>query len=382
MIRKSFLFIFVSFCFFLWIPKLFAGNFSYTELKQVIPNEFLPKEVKALNANNNLDAICYQDEYYLAFRTAPSHFASKKAKIYIIKSPDNINWHFEDSIVLHTDLRECRFFELNGKLFMCFFKAGTKWYKFEPKELYMGERIGEQNWEWKGIGGLDGYVPWRVRVLNDTAYLSAYYGKGLYQNSHAGDLRLFLSTNGYNWAPISEETQVNLPNAEEGAFIFDKNGELWANIRMESSGSAIAHASKGNYANWNLFPSKYKYDSAILFECMDEIYMIARRNMDGLFDRAPGFLPQNWRRLINLARFSLTKKVTALFKLNKSLMEWEAILDFPSTGDNAFPALIQLSDTEWYLYNYSSDITGNAKNWISGQIGKTFIYSTKLTFHP
>lgn len=360
---------------------LAGGNFTYSEFRQMIPGPYLPENVFPLDANNNLDAFCYENHYYLAFRTAPSHFASDKVKMYIIRSKDNINWSFEDSIVMHTDLRECRFFELKGELFMCFFEAGDKWNKFEPRHMHMGKRISAGEWNWSQLEGMDGFVPWRVRVRKDTAYMSAYNGIGLYSSAHPGDLRLFWSTDAYTWKPISEKPQVTLPNAEEGAFVFDQEGNIWANIRMEGDGSAVAFAKKGDYANWKVKVCDYKYDSALLFESFGEIYMIARRNLDGAFNKAPKFFPDNLRRIYNLIRYSLTKKVTALFKLDKEAMTWSALLDFPSTGDNAFPGLIQISDTEWYIYNYSSDIHGAAKNWIKGQLSKTFIYTSKLTYH-
>ena len=46
----------------------------------------IPKDVHLRKANNNLDIITYVDKYYLAFRTAPSHFASKKTRIYVLSS--------------------------------------------------------------------------------------------------------------------------------------------------------------------------------------------------------------------------------------------------------------------------------------------------------
>jgi hypothetical protein len=48
--------------------------------KPLIPSEKLDAQVQCMNGNNNLDAIAYQGKYYVAFRTAPSHFASKKTK--------------------------------------------------------------------------------------------------------------------------------------------------------------------------------------------------------------------------------------------------------------------------------------------------------------
>lgn len=82
----------------------------------------------------------------------------------------------------------------------------------------------------------------------------------------------------------------------------------------------------------------------------------------------------------NLIKYSITKKRTALFKFNKEDLSLTHILDFPSTGDNAFPAIAKIDSNNYWLMNYSSDITKREKNWISGQLGKTYIYETVLTF--
>ena len=158
---------------------------------------------------------------------------------------------------------------------------------------------------------------------------------------------------------------------EEGAFIFDTLGNLWSTLRMEGDGSYLAYADKNDLANWQTKYSKDKYDSALLFEYKGEIYLISRRNMDG-------FAKKSNSRLYNLIRYSFTKKKTALFKINQQAMEIEWIKDFPSTGDTAFPGIIDLGEGKFFLLNYSSNIYKREKNWIKGQLGKTYIYSTIL----
>jgi hypothetical protein len=54
--------------------------------------------------------------------------------------------------------------------------------------------------------------------------------------------------------------------------------------------------------------------------------------------------------------------------------------DFPSTGDNAYPAIAKAGANEYVVMNYSSNIKGRKKNWLSGQLGRTYIYWTKLRF--
>ncbi|MBK8671972.1 MAG: hypothetical protein IPN93_02995 [Bacteroidetes bacterium] len=57
-------------------------------MAKVIPSPNLPSEINCKRSNNNLDIAFFKNKYYLAFRTAPTHFASKKTIIYIVSSID------------------------------------------------------------------------------------------------------------------------------------------------------------------------------------------------------------------------------------------------------------------------------------------------------
>lgn len=86
------------------------SSILHTDLQQIIPSDNLPKEVQTQNANNNLDVYLWKGRYYVAFRTAPSHFASAKTKMYIISTTDFEEWAFELEIALGSDVREPRFY--------------------------------------------------------------------------------------------------------------------------------------------------------------------------------------------------------------------------------------------------------------------------------
>jgi hypothetical protein len=339
--------------------------------KPLIPSEKLDAQVQCMNGNNNLDAIAYQGKYYVAFRTAPSHFASKKTKLYIISSDNLENWNFEHEIHVGADLREPRFVVNKDTLFFYFFEGGKKFYKFEPEKVWMTYKTEQSNWQTARDLKLDGFVPWRLRSRNDTIYLSAYYGKDLYNSAHQGNQRLYFSTDGFSFQPISEPPQVAAMGVEEGEFIFDSLGNIWGTLRMEGDGAMTFFADKSDLSKWQTTYTKHKYDSALLFEHKGQNYLIARRNMDGTGKKSN-------IRLYNLVRYSFTKKRTALFHFNKETMEMDWLKDFPSTGDTAFPGIIPLDENRYFLLNYSSDIYGKEKNWIKGQLGKTYIYYTIL----
>lgn len=370
----------MKYCFLLFLIYSSASiavgqTISTTEWTRFIPSESIPASISCRSSNNNLDVIRFKDNYYVAFRTAPTHFASKKTVIYIISSADLKSWKKETEFFVNADMREPRFIEFNNQLHFYFFEGGTKMFKFEPKHIW-NSRLTDTGWTAKIKTNLDGFVNWRFRTYNNQLYLSAYYGVNLYKNDHQADLRLFTSENGIQFTPISKEPQISTKGAEEGEFIFDKSGNLWATVRLEGSGSYLCFASKDSIDKWHTTFSKLKYDSALMFEKGEDIYLVSRRHLKGNATEVE--VPDKKQRRKNLLRYSFSKKVTALFKINKEKMEIEHVMDFPSTGDTAFPGIASIDEHTFYLLNYSSDINKRSKIWIGGQLGKTYIYQTKL----
>lgn len=356
----------------------FAQKITTTEWQQFIPSNLIPQDIECKNSNNNLDLVQFNGKYYCAFRTAPTHFASKKTKLFIISSADFKTWNYETEFFVNADMREPRFAVFKNQLHFYFFEGGTKMFKFEPKHIWTST-LSDTGWCAKIKTNLDGFVNWRFRTQDNRLYLSAYYGVNLYKNEHQANLRLFTSEDGINFKPISEQPQVTTKGAEEGEFIFDKQGNLWSTVRLEGSGSYLCFASKDSIDKWSTKFSKLKYDSALMFEKDDDIYLVSRRHLKGNATEVE--IPTKRQRRKNLIRYSFSKKVTALFKINKEKMEIEHVMDFPSTGDTAFPAIAPKNDSTFYLLNYSSNIHKRDKIWIGGQLGKTYIYQTELTIN-
>lgn len=364
------------------LPSLaFTQTIRLSGWERVIPSKGIPETVKLQNANNNLDLALFKGRYFLSIRTAPTHFASKKTMLYILSSTDLQNWEYEMEVHLGYDMREPRFVEFRDSLRFFFFEAGKHPLKFEPRNVWTCSRIKKGVWtQPKQIPSLSGFVPWRIRTLGDTMYMSAYFGQGLYQVEHTSELRLFISQDGYNWEKISEEPQVTGTSAEEGEFIFDQAGNLWGTVRREDLGGIVVFAHRDSLHIWKKRYTKYKYDSACLFTHKDEVYLLARRNLDGPMGHAPEHWKYGKRMKYNLLRYSATKKRTALYKIDKESLKAIHILDFPSTGDNAFPGVAPAGDDRYLIMNYTNDFTKGEKNWIRGQLKPTHIYRTFLEF--
>ena len=95
-----------------------------TPLKWIIPSEELPEGIEPLPSNNNVDIEYFENALFLAWRTAPTHFASSEARIEVIRSVnEGATWTHEARFAVGADVREPRFHQQGGVLHLTFFEG-------------------------------------------------------------------------------------------------------------------------------------------------------------------------------------------------------------------------------------------------------------------
>lgn len=358
----------------------------------IIPSSSLPRGAECMASNNNCGIIIHENILYAAWRTAETHFASANTKMHVISSADlGKTWKYETTIFLNSDIREPNFLSYKGKLHLYCFMAGTNPLGFEPKEVYRITKQADGSWSEPIICCEAGLVPWDLRVRNDIAYMMCY--KGEHYSATEAVIRVYFkySLDGENWQNVGGKEYVYEGGVSEVSWDFDKNGDLWAVTRNEDGdasgfGSHLAHAYSSDLSTWH-FPTRSnpnRYDAPRMFTHEGEIYLIARRDIDGPFDARMNWLPFEAQRAQNLASYSLRKKRTALYKINTRKQIVEHLLDFPSAGDNAFPSIAQISEHSFLISNYTSPIQHDDWNWLQGQLSTegTQVYLIKLEFKP
>jgi hypothetical protein len=356
-----------------------AEKISCEPWRQLIPGPDMPSGLEFMDSNNNLDLAQFKGEFYIASRTAPTHFASDKTRIVVLRSADRKTWEYDTEFQVGSDIREPRFLVYKDTLFLYFFYAGTNMIKFEPQGIHVTSRGNDGKWLKPKPVFKPGYVVWRTRILGDKAYMSVYNGTGLYTTAdRPGDLRLLVSDNGYDWEPISEKPQVDTISADEGEIIFDKEGNLYATVRLETGGGLVCRADKSDLSKWECVHTTEKYDSALLFSHGDDFYVIARRSVAGPYAAGGNWLPKRLQRAWWLMRYSMTRKRTSLYKLDTEDLVLRPVMDFPSKGDTAFAGIVPLDDNTYWLANYSCPLDGHDWPWVLGQITGTCIYDTIL----
>lgn len=365
-----------------------SGAVTYSELVGVVPGPGLPPEVECMDSNNNLDLVSFDGRLFLGFRTAPTHFAGTRVRLYILSSIDGgKTWEYETEVFIGSDMREPRFLVLGDRLLFYFFQAGKNPLAFEPKFIFAMERHGPGDWTEPQKVFKPGCILWRAKSRNGAVYATAYCGGDeMYVGGNKSiEIYFLTTTDGYNFEPVDPKRPVVARGGSETAFEFDADGALYLVIRNEggdgkSWGSKVCKADPGNLSDWRCVDTPYKYDSPLMFRHGSDIYLIARRNIDGAYDKEQRWMWDPAEGLYYIARYWWTKKRTALYKIDKEELRADPVFDFPSRGDTAFPGLVKLDQDRYLMYNYSCPPQGKDRVWMTGQLSGTQIYSTIISF--
>jgi hypothetical protein len=361
------------------------------ETRRVVPSPGLPPTVAMGASNNNLDAVRHGDGFvYLAFRTAPHHFANPDTAIYVVRSRDEVEWEFEARFHLGTDLREPRLLSLGDRLFLYVSRLGKDALAFEPKGMAVAERGPDGRWSDLEPLGPRGIMGWRVRTLDGVPVFLAYSGGETIYDLGEPRLRveLWKSDDGRVWVPFdAARPAVYEGGGSEADAVLGDDGTLYGVIRNEAGdatgwGSKVCRAAAGDLARWQCRSDRRKYDSPCMFWHDGEAYMVSRRNLNGTGEYDLGAGPGHLLRTVwNQVNYSLTPKRTALWRYVQGEDRFAYVMDLPSRGDCCFPAVIDgTTPEERVVYDYSGDLDGPDLPWLSGQRGETFIYRHTLRF--
>lgn len=357
----------------------------------VVPGPGLPEGLPISRSNNNLDATWHDGRLWLAFRTAPSHFASRHARLHVLVSEDQgRSWSRELTIAPGRDVREPRLVSWHGALLLYWFTAGTKPSRFEPDVIWVQRRT-DRGWDPPLAISPPDCVVWRVRPVGNRLGMALYRGAGSLFTAHPIPLtvELWASEDGLSWVPWCDERVEVHRGGSETEFIELEDGTLLAVVRKEGPdggwGSDLARSEHSRdplgIATWRLRPDNRKFDSPYLFLDDGRPYLITRRQLafGGRFDLGwPVVSPQLRTKLDQLA-YWLTPKRTAVYAIDPTTLEASWLADLPSAGDTAFAATVPLGEHRHLVFNYSSPIRRGWLPWCVGQLGRTHIYRTTLT---
>ncbi len=360
----------------------------------IVPSDALPDRSDARTFNDELSLVASGDRLYFAWRAAPSPFATADARLQVISSPDlGVTWDYETTFHAGADLRAPLLYEAQGTVFVSFVGAGTDPLDYEPQAAWRSHREGPEDWSYPQRWGEPGEVPWAVARRAGRLHLTSYLGV----NPMGGvpgevDVRLHTSRDGETWWPASKKgAVVHHGGASEAAIEFGPEGDLWALLRNEEGddtgfGSLLCRAPTDRPAAWDCpgVSDPERYDAPRMFRHDDEIYLVARRDLDGPYAQADPEATFAEQQLTNVLAYQARPKRTAVFHVDREARALVHLLDLPSAGDTGFPSVVQLDEHTFVVANYTSPLESSELSWIDGQMSEdgTQIYLVTLTFVP
>lgn len=381
----------------LYTPTAYPGRHtvSVDNTRVIVPSDGIPAEAQAGNSNNNLDVVRHQGRVWLAWRTAPDHFASDQTRIVVVSSDDEVTWRYEAEFQRQTDLREPRLLELNGRLFLYLAELGANALAFEPEGTLVSERLSDGTWTPLASTGPDGMILWRARILDGTPFLLGYTG-GEHEYTFSGvplDIHLLTTSDGVTLEPLDPARPIVLTGGgSETDVAFTPQGTLVAVSRIEAIdpegiGSRVCTAPAGDVSAWSCTIDPRKYDSPLVFAHDGEVYLVGRRHLSesGAFDIVGPGGTMLERVVQSQLAYSNAPKRCAIWRWDPSVERIRFITDLPSKGDTCFASMLpsQTDPEVLILYNYTSPWEGDDEpEWNEGQRGPTWIVRHEVRFSP
>jgi hypothetical protein len=371
--------------------------------RPIVPGPGLPDGLTVGRSNNNLDVAWHDGRLWLAWRTAPSHFASADAAVHVVVSDDGgVTWTHDHTVAPGRDLREPRLVSWQGTLLMYWFTAGTSGTSFAPDRIWVSSRDRTGPWRAPLAISPPDCVVWRVRPVAGRLAMTLYRGAGSLFTRHPVPLtvEMWASDDGLAWEPLDPARPVVHDGGSETEFIELPDGRVLSVVRKEGpeggwgADIGISHVGPGVAAlsrgRWRADPRKF--DSPLLFLDRGRPWLVTRRHLafGGGFDLDVGPLRRlspGARTKLDQAAYWLTPKRTALYAIDPDALTATWVTDLPSAGDTAFAGEVPVDpahpdDGRHLIFNYSSRVDRGWWPWVAGQLRPTHIYAIEATIAP
>lgn len=371
---------------------------SIEPLGQLVPG-VAAAGVECLRSNNNLDLCRHDGRYWLAWRTAPTHFASADARIEVT-SAEHLDgpWRHETTFAVGADVREPRFVVADGVVHLFLMELGTDPKRFQPRRTHhlSTAGVGSDGDRWRrDVMDIEpGFVPWRTRRLHGRWAMLGYRGGESMYGPRPQDpaVQVRWSDDLQHWEAPRDIHQGGI----ECELVELDDGRLVGVTRNEGpvrfGGDVVVGADVAHL--WPR-PIRRKLDSPNLFLWGGEPWLIARRQpaFGGRYDLAPSWVPGMVRIRVDQGVTSLTRKRSALWRLDVDRLDRDTrgrngfgnadaavhhVADLPSRGDTSFAAVIVEDDDTLLVADYTTPASVGDVMWVRGQLRPTIIQALRI----
>ena len=375
-------------------------SLRYGAPRPVIPGPGLPDDAVVEASNDDLNATRHDGTLYLAWRTAPSRFASPRARIQVLASDDGGHtWRLDYSVVAKRDLRWPRLVSWRGELLLSWSTGGSKGRAFEPDRIWVTQRRGPDGWCEPRAISPPGCATWRVRPLGDRLAMTVSRGAATSTTPHPVPLSVELwgSDDGWSWGPFDPAHPVVHRGGAEAEVLPLPDGRVLSVIRKEGPeggwGSDVGISPADDPTHWVCRPDPRKFDSPWLFLDAGRPVLIARRTtgfggwydaVGTVEDRLDVEVPidPHLRTRIDQGLDRVTPKRTSVHLVDPDTLEVDPVGDLPSAGDAACATTVPTDDGAHLCFMSSSAPRPGSWPWRVGQLRPTPISVVELRFHP
>jgi hypothetical protein len=338
--------------------------------------------VECLPANNNLDLVRFAGRLWLAWRTAPNHFASARARLEVSSAERwDGPWRHEATVAMGADVREPRWVVDGDRLQLWFMRLGTDPKRFQPDGVHRIVRSpADGGWSDPERALPRDLVPWRVRRLGGRWALIGYRGGERMYGPRPIDPTVEL-----RWSDDLERWSdpVDLHHGgTECELVELPDGRVLGVTRNEGPSRRGSDVLVGpDLEHLDVVPVARKLDSPNLFLWDGEPFLAARRQVrfGGRYDHLPRSRRGSLAMRVDQAVWSLTRKRSTLYRVDPDARTVEPVVDLPSRGDTAFAAIVPEADGSLLVADYSSPARGGDVMWLRGQLRPTEISLYRLT---
>jgi hypothetical protein len=305
------------------------------------------------------DLLYWQDRLWLAYVSSPSHFASKRSRIVILKSMDAKVWEKPAQLSGDgEDIRDPKLAVINDRLVL----YALLNQRFDPEPYKTITACSNDGAHWSSFTDVipEGWLLDRPVTHDQETWFAPAH-----RIDH-GTAVLLRSKDGVHWD--THGTIKSGDRVDETAILFLPDGQLLAVSRVEAGGGIFGHPDAGTeisragtpFQSWaSLGRSKAtRLDGPALVQHDTQVYAIGRRQLT-----VSG--PLRWQGA------ALGRKRCAIFRVEENTGELVHLLDLPSAGDTSYPGVTAV-DRKLFISYYTNDIHKDPP-WVIGMLRPTNI---------
>jgi len=305
------------------------------------------------------DLVVWREALWMAFIASPSHFASRRSRVVVMRSLDGRQW--QECARLDgngEDIRDPKLAVVQNQLFL--YALHNKSYDPQPYQTICSHSQDGANWHPLEFVHPGGWLLGKPKSLDGaTWYVPAH---------RIGDRRVVLLR---SQSPTSWDIQATIHQGEqvdETAIEILPDGRMVAVTRLEVGASLFGHPECATliseayppYQTWKLITRSRvtRLDGPCLFQYNGRLLAVGR------YQPQPG-AP------FHLQGSVLSRKRTSLFLVGDHELGLMHLFNLPACGDTAYAGAVQHNGM-LYLSYYTSD-TGKDYPWIMGMFYPTRI---------